>query len=155
MEEIARFGGKHSFAMLWRFNPEWYRLIGSRCKKCGMVHYPRRLVCVNPCDSQDMEDIPLGHTGKIEYAGLNNRATDGYVDAQPQVFANIKLDSGPHLAAELVNLPFSFVRESAHSSAKMAKLKGANVRMVIRRFRKHDNGDITYGHKFELVEKVE
>jgi uncharacterized OB-fold protein len=101
-----------------------------------------------------MEDVQLSHTGKIEFAGLNNRGTDGYVDVQPQVFANIKLDNGPHLAAEIVNLPFSFVRDSAHSPAKMATLKGAKVRMVIRRFRKHDNGDITFGHKFELLEKV-
>lgn len=27
--------------------------------------------------------------------------------------------------------------------------------MVLRWFRKHDNGDITYGHKFELLEKIE
>ena len=155
MEEIAKFGGKHSFTMLWRFNPEWYRLIGSRCKKCGTTHYPRKLVCVYPCDSHDMEEVPLSHTGKIEFAGLNNRGTDGYVDVQPQVFANIKLDDGPHLAAEIVNLPFSSVREGALSPSKMAKLKGTRVRMVIRMFRKHDNGDITYGHKFELVEKVE
>ena len=155
MEEVPKFGGKHSFTMLWRFNPEWYGLIGSRCKKCGTLHYPRKAVCVYPCDSHDMEDVPLSHTGRICYSGLNTRGTEGYGDVQPQVFATIKLDDGPHLVAEIVNLPFSLMRKSALDPKEMGKLAGAKVRMVIRRFRKHDNGDITYGHKFELVEKIE
>lgn len=152
MEETPKFGGNHSFTMLWRFNPEWYRLIGTRCKKCGTIHYPRKLVCVYPCDSYDMEDVQLSHTGKIRYAGITDRGTEGYWDVQPLVFATVKLDGGPHIPAEIVNLPLSFVRESITDSAQMSKLVGAKVRMVIRRFRKHDNGDITYGHKFELLE---
>lgn len=141
--------------MLWRFNPEWYRLIGSRCKKCGTVHYPRKAVCVYPCDSGDMEDVQLSHTGTIRYAGLNSRGSEGYVDVQPQMFATIKLDSGPHLVSEIVNLPPSFIQKSALDKKQAGKLKDVRVRMVIRRFRKHDNGDLTYGHKFELIEKVE
>jgi len=155
MEEIQKFGGKHSFSMLWRFNPEWYRLTGSRCRKCGTIHYPRKLVCVYPCNSHDMGDVQLSHTGEIIYAGLMPRATGGYVDVQPQVFATIKLDDGPHLLAEIVNLPLSFVKKAALDKAEREKVFGAKVRMVLRRFRKHDNGDITYGHKFELLEKIE
>lgn len=155
MEEVPKFGGKHSFAMLWRFNPEWYGLIGSKCVKCGAVHYPRRAVCVYPCDSREMEDVQLSHTGQVRYAGLNSRGTEGYGDVQPQVFTTIKLADGPHLVAEIVNLPLSFIRRSAIDRTLLERLVGAKVRMVIRRFRKHDNGDITYGHKFELVERVE
>ncbi len=154
MEEITRFGGKHSFSMLWRFNPEWYGLIGSRCKKCGTLHYPRKAVCVYPCNSHELEDVPLSHTGRVRHAGLNRRATEGYGDIQPQVFATIKLDEGPHLVGEIVNLPLSFVRDSCLNQSLIGKLAGARVRMVIRRFRKHDNGDITYGHKFELLDKI-
>ena len=154
MEEVARFGGKHSFSMLWRYNPEWYGLIGSRCMKCGTLHYPRKAVCVYPCDSHDLVDVRLSHIGTIRYAGLNRRGTEGYVDVQPQVFATIKLDEGPHLAAEIVNLPLWFIREGALNQSLFGKLAGAKVQMVIRRFRKHDNGDITYGHKFELLDDV-
>jgi uncharacterized OB-fold protein len=155
MEEVQKFGGKHSFSMLWRFNPEWYRLTGSRCRKCGTIHYPRKLVCVYPCNSHDMGDVQLSHTGKIIYAGLMPRATGGYVDVQPQFFATIKLDDGPHLLAEIVNLPLDFVKKAALDKAEREKVFGSKVRMVLRRFRKHDNGDITYGHKFELLEKIE
>jgi uncharacterized OB-fold protein len=153
-EEIARFGGRHSFAMLWRFNPEWYHLMGSQCQKCGQKHYPRKAVCVYPCDSTEMEEIELSHQGRIEYAGLNNRATDGYADVHPQAYASVKLEDGPHVVGELVNLPLGFIQEAASGSGKMGQLAGARVRMVIRRFRKHDSGDITYGHKFELIEKL-
>ncbi|MFC1872832.1 Zn-ribbon domain-containing OB-fold protein [Chloroflexota bacterium] len=155
MEELPKFGGKHSFAMLWRFNAEWYRLIGSKCRKCGTVHYPRRQLCVYPCDSHDMEDVQLSHTGKIRYGGLNPGGLEGYGDVQPQVFATIKLDNGPHLNAEIVNLPLSFIRKCALNRKELKIIADRKVRMVIRRFRKHDNGDITYGHKFELVERLE
>jgi len=154
-EEIGKFGGKHSFSMLWRFNPEWYRLIGSRCKKCGVVHYPRKAVCVNPCTSTDMEDVELSHTGTIVYGGLTHRGVGGYTDIQPQIFATIKLDDGPHLHAELVNVPFDFVRKVALKNSERQKIYGKRVQMVLRRFRKHDNGDITFGHKFELTEPIE
>ncbi len=154
MEEINKFGGKHSFSMLWRFNPEWYSLIGSRCKKCGTLHYPRKLLCVYPCDGHDMEDVQLSHTGVIHAGGLNSRATEGYTDVQPQVMATIKLDGGPHIVAEIVNLPLPVVRSFALDRKQWGKLAGKKVRMVIRRFRKHDNGDITYGHKFELVDSI-
>lgn len=155
MEEIPKFGGKHSFSMLWRFNPEWYRLIGSKCKKCGTLHYPRKMLCVYPCDSHDLEDVKLNHTGKIIYAGLMPRGTGGYADVQPQVFGTVKLDGGPHILAEIVNLPLSFTREVALDRSKREKLFGVAVRMVMRRYRKHDNGDVTYGHKFELLQRVD
>ncbi|MFC1861254.1 Zn-ribbon domain-containing OB-fold protein [Chloroflexota bacterium] len=152
IEELPKFGGKHSFSMLWRFNPEWYRLIGSKCNKCGTVHYPRKMVCVYPCASHDMEDVHLSHTGTIVYAGLNTRGNPGYTDVQPQVFAAIKLDGGPHLTAEIVNLPYNYLRKAALQRGEREKLFGKKVRMVLRRFRKHDNGDLTYGHKFVLTE---
>jgi uncharacterized OB-fold protein len=102
-----------------------------------------------------MEDVPLSHSGTIRYAGFNSRGAEGYGDVQPQIFATIKLDNGPHLVAEIVNLTLSFIRKSVLDSKQMRKLAGKKVRMTIRRFRKHDNGDITYGHKFELKDRVE
>jgi uncharacterized protein len=153
-EETNRFGGKHSFSMLWRFNPEWYGMIGSKCKKCGTEHYPRREVCVYPCDGHDLEDVQLPVTGTIRSNGLNTRATDGYGDVQPQAMATIKLDNGPHICAELINVPLEFVRKSCIDRKLPETLNGKKVRMVIRRFRKHDNGDITYGHKFEVLDPI-
>ena len=156
MEETPKYGGKHSFTVLWRFNPEWYRLIGSRCKQCGTVHYPRKMVCVYPCTSHDMEETQLSHTGNIVYGGFAPRATGtgGYVDAQPQFFTTVKLDNGPHVMGELVNLPLDFVRRVIFNPREKETIYGKKVRMVLRRFRKHDNGDITYGHKFELLDTI-
>jgi len=37
MEETPRWGGKHSFAQVWRYNPEWYGMMGTRCRTCGTV----------------------------------------------------------------------------------------------------------------------
>jgi hypothetical protein len=144
--------------MLWRYNPEWYHLIGSVCKKCGKKHYPRKRVCMYPCNSTDLEDVQLAHTGTIEHVGiLTAYPSAGYFDVQPQVFASVRLDdNGPHVEAELVNAPIGPMKEHMLSGGKLEfkwfdSLVGRKVRMVVRRFRRHDNGDITYGHKFELI----
>jgi hypothetical protein len=81
--------------------------------------------------------------------------TGGYVDTQPQFFITIKLDNGPHVMGELVNPPLDFIKKVVFSGKEKEKLYGKRVRMVLRRFRKYDNGDITYGHKFEVLEKTE
>ena len=103
-----------------------------------------------------MEDTQLSHTGTIVYGRLSPRVTGtgGYVDAQPQFFATVKLDNGPHVMGELVNLPLDFVRRVIFNAKEKERIYGKRVKMVLRRFRKHDNGDITYGHKFELLEKI-
>ena len=55
---------------------------------------------------------------------------------------------------ELVNLPLDFVKRVIFNPREKEAIYGKKVRMVLRRFRKHDNGDITYGHKFELLDKI-
>jgi len=39
-------------------------LIGSRCKACGEIFFPKRFVCAN-CFSEEIEEVPLDKMGKI------------------------------------------------------------------------------------------
>ena len=40
------------------------RIVGTKCKRCGRLHFPPRADCAN-CLSSDMEWIPLSGRGKL------------------------------------------------------------------------------------------
>lgn len=154
-EVIYKLGGLHSFTITWRFNPEFLRLKGSVCQECGKKHFPRRYVCPE-CGSRKLEDVQLSHLGTIKAAGVqNHHYKSGYDDITPQVHAIIKLDNGPHIEAEIVGLSYIYLKEQILNPSEdygfYNFLKGKRVRMVIRRLRKQDNGDVSYGYKFLLI----
>ena len=43
--------------------PQRYRLEAGKCKKCGEVSFPPRLVCPN-CKSQEFQTVRLNDEGK-------------------------------------------------------------------------------------------
>ncbi|MBW2056648.1 MAG: Zn-ribbon domain-containing OB-fold protein [Deltaproteobacteria bacterium] len=67
--------------------PERPYLLGSRCRRCGSVYFPRRAVCAN-CLGETMEEIPLSRRGRlytytiVRYPapGLRAPYAVGYVD---------------------------------------------------------------------------
>ena len=156
-EVIPKLGGTHSFAMYWRFNPEFYRLVGSRCAGCGKKHWPRRHVCPD-CGSREMEDVQLSHTGTIEAIGLQTGLYQtGYDDVSPLVHAIIRLDDGPHVEAEVAGVDPEYLRDLILNPPGDMRfydqLEGRRARMVIRRLRKQDNGNVSYGYKFILLDQ--
>jgi uncharacterized OB-fold protein len=72
-------------------------LIGSRCKRCGKVFFPRRSVC-GECYGKDLEEIPLSTRGKlytytIAYVGPRSEV--------PYAFGYIELPEGVKVFALL------------------------------------------------------
>lgn len=154
-EPISKLGGSHSFAIVWRFNPEFYRLIGSKCKKCGQKYFPRRHVCAH-CHSRELEEIKLSHSGVIRnvmYAYHYGSSSLGYEGTPPQVFALIKLDDGPMLEGEITKLSPTFINQDMLGKTELELRKmlvGKKVRAVMRRYRKLDNGNVSYGLKWTV-----
>jgi uncharacterized OB-fold protein len=49
------------------------RLLGSKCRGCGAVYFPKDTVCHNPdCDDLEMEDAAFGPTGTIWGCAIQN-----------------------------------------------------------------------------------
>ena len=48
----------------WRERHGRYRLVGTKCKDCGELHFPRRVVCPN-CNQRNLEPYEHPHTGEI------------------------------------------------------------------------------------------
>jgi hydroxymethylglutaryl-CoA synthase len=65
-----------SLALLWREEKQNLRRYGAKCKRCGIIHFPRRRVC-DKCGAKDeMEDFRLSRRGRIytythDYVYLN------------------------------------------------------------------------------------
>ena len=154
-ERIFRLGDCHSQAILWRKKPELYRLVGSLCQDCAKKHFPRRRVCAY-CRSRRLEDTQLSHWGKIISAQFWSAGAEpwrGYEDLLPQVFALIGRSDGVKLEAEIIDIPQELLRQELFEPGPeglLETLAGNRVRMVFRRMRKFDNGNLTYGYKFVL-----
>ena len=50
----------------WREIPQRYRFEGAKCKGCGKVYFPPRLICPE-CQSKEFEHIQLKKDGKVLY----------------------------------------------------------------------------------------
>lgn len=154
-EQLFRLGDSHSQAILWRKKPELYRLVGSQCQECNKKHFPRRMVCAY-CGSRKLAQTQLSPFGQVVSAQFWSAGAEplrGYEDMLPQLFAIIELDDGVKIEAEIIDLPPQKLKgELIHPGPNglLAGLAGQRVRMVLRRMRKFDNGNLTYGYKFLL-----
>jgi uncharacterized OB-fold protein len=48
----------------WRGIPQRYRLEAGKCKKCGKIYFPPRLIC-DECKGREFEKVNLSKEGKI------------------------------------------------------------------------------------------
>ncbi|MDQ7785257.1 MAG: OB-fold domain-containing protein [Desulfomonilaceae bacterium] len=59
-------------------NPAEGYLIGARCAKCGLVVFPRRVVCPGCLDRESMEETALSKHGTLYSFSVNQVAPDGF-----------------------------------------------------------------------------
>ena len=152
-EIIPKIGDRHSQTVIWRFNKELYRFIGSRCRNCGRKHFPTRFTC-GYCGSSDLEDFRLSPSGKILFAEFSiNGTARGYEDTEPNLIATVELDDGILVDGAIVDLPLEIGRKEVGYPTGWEfwdSLAGKRVNMVFRRHRKLDNGNLAYGYKFKI-----
>lgn len=154
-EIIPKIGGNHSQAIVWRFNRELYRFMGGRCRECGKKHFPMRFNC-GYCGSTDLEEVPLTPMGKVLFGefGVNGTAS-GYEDAEPNLFVTVELEDGFLVDGAVVDVPLEIARKEVGYPTGWEfwdGLKGKRARMVFRRYRKLDNGNLSYGYRFKIID---
>jgi len=84
------------------------KLMGSKCKKCGVIDLPPRKLCIK-CNSTDMEWIEMSGNGKIAAfscigVGTTFMVGKGYSMKKPYCFSVIKLDEGPMISGQLIGV---------------------------------------------------
>ena len=90
-----------------QFLKEW-KIMGSRCKKCGALALPPRPICVS-CLSNSMEWIEFKGTGKLaSFTSISvappNMAKEGFSRKNPYIVGVVELDEGPKMVARIVGL---------------------------------------------------
>ncbi len=83
-----------------------HRLVGSRCKSCGILFFPARPMCPE-CHGNDMEADELSGKGKLAaysiiYIAPTAMIQAGYDRKNPYCAAVVNLEEGPSICAQLL-----------------------------------------------------
>lgn len=120
----------------WRQRDRYYRLIGSRCTKCGSEFFPPVYKC-RKCGSEDIEDREMPKNGRILTYTQLHEPLPGFEAQAPFFLAVVELENGGKVLTQIVDSPEESVRI------------GARVRATTRRIRVDgESGQILYGYKF-------
>jgi len=122
-------------ARAWRCYPQTYRLEAGRCKKCGKIHFPPRLIC-RECKGREFEIFRLKPTGKVVTHTIIRTPSDEFAGQAPFAVGIVEMDDGVRLTCQIVDVGFDELKI------------GLPVKLEFRRlFAEGDSGVINYGYK--------
>ncbi|MEM0453647.1 MAG: Zn-ribbon domain-containing OB-fold protein [Sulfolobales archaeon] len=132
---------KLSIPRYWRRRFDYYSIRVAECLDCGKRIYPRKHICPY-CKSRNIKTIPSAGIGEVITYTVSYYRIEGDEESIPKIVALIKLEEGPLVIGELVDVDLSEVRE------------GIKVEAVLRKLKTDDpSGLIYYGVKFRPVIK--
>jgi hypothetical protein len=120
----------------WREIPQRYRLEAQKCKNCGVVLFPPRLICPD-CKSRDFEDTKLAEKGKVLTYTIIRVPPHQFVDQAPFAVGIMELDDGVKLTAQIVDCDFEDLKIGLRVKIEFRKI-----------FEEGSSGILCYGYKF-------
>lgn len=84
------------------------KIMGTKCKDCGKIYLPPRPLCPK-CISSNLKWVELEGKGKLAAFTVvavapTHMINAGYSRDNPYVFGVVKLDSGPCICAQILNV---------------------------------------------------
>ena len=118
-----------------RYIPQRYRLEAGKCKKCGKIFFPPRLVC-SKCRSREFETIKLPDQGELVSFTIIHTPASQFIEERPLAVGVVELAPEVRLTTQIVDVDFS-------------KLEiGMKVKIEFRRVQAVGEGGIlAYGYK--------
>ena len=77
----------------WREYPQRYRMEAGKCKKCGKICFPPRLVCP-VCGNREFETVKLPQEGKLKTYTVIRVAPSGFEDMAPYAVGIVEFAGG-------------------------------------------------------------
>jgi uncharacterized OB-fold protein len=114
-------------------------LIGSRCRECSRVFFPKRHACGLCMKDDAMEEVRLSTRGKIDTFSVVHVAPTGF--KAPYIQAFVDLPEGPRI--------FSIITECELTEEGIAE--GQEVELVIDKIAEDEKGNELIGYKFRPV----
>ena len=119
----------------WREIPQRYRFEAAKCKKCGKISFPPRLICPE-CKTREFETVKLNDKGKIETFTVIRIAPTGFTNEAPYPVAIVDLGDNVKILCQ--------VADCEPHDLKI----GMPVRLEFRKVQQEgDAGVINYGYK--------
>lgn len=125
----------------WREQGVLGRIEGSKCEECGALYFPTRFVCPK-CHSLHISTYRFKGNGTlINFVtnGLSQVMPMGFREHLPRIMCVVKLDEGPVIIGELIEIPEGFNVQI-----------GTQVKTVIRKIARSANTSWKYAYKFVL-----
>ncbi len=127
-------------ARYWREIPQRFRLEAGKCKKCGKVFFPPRLVC-NSCKCREFDDINLSSDGEIVSYTVIHTPPSNFSDEAPYAIAIVNLGGEAKVLTQVVDCEFDELKV------------GVKVRVEFRRIQEDGkSGVLQYGYKCVLAD---
>lgn len=123
----------------WREIPQRYRLEAGKCKGCGKMFLPPRVVC-DSCGSRDFELKRAEDEGILTSYTVIRVPPGEFSDQAPYAVGIIELKDGPRLTAQIADCDFDQLEV------------GKRVKLEFRKiYEQGEAGIICYGYKGVLV----
>ena len=120
----------------WREIPRRYRLEADKCKQCGYIAFPGRLICPE-CGSREFEKTTLSGKGTLETFTIIRVAPAGFNDQVPYAVGIVQLDEGVRLMAQITDCDPNKLTTGEKLIAKFRRINEESK-----------TGAIMYGYKF-------
>ncbi len=123
----------------WKEIPQRYRLEADKCKSCGKIWFPPRLICPN-CKSKEFDKVKLSEEGEIVTFTVIRVGPEQFSTQTPYVVGILKLQEGVQIMSQIVDCKPEDVEI------------GKPVKLVFRKIQEEGKtGILCYGYKAVLV----
>ena len=120
----------------WREIPQRYRLEAGKCKGCGKILFPPRLICPE-CGGREFEPVKLADKGTLFTYTIIRVPPQQFVDQSPFAVGIVELDDGVRLMGQLVDCDFADLKIGLKVKIEFRKIYDVG-----------ESGVICYGYKF-------
>ena len=120
----------------WREIPQRYRLEAGKCKNCGTIFFPPRVIC-SSCQSREFESITLQDKGKLLTYTIIRVPPHQFADQVPYAVGIVELDDGVKLTGQVVDCDFDRLKIGLRLKIEFRKI-----------YQEGEGGVIYYGYKF-------
>jgi len=119
----------------WREIPQRYRLEAAKCKECGKIFFPPRLICSH-CKSREFENIKLSREGKLLTYTIIRVPPSQFSDQAPYAIGIVEVKEGVKILMQITDCDLKELKT------------GMDVKIEFRKIQEDgDAGVICYGYK--------
>ena len=86
----------------WRETPERYRMEAAKCRKCGKISFPARLICP-VCSNKVFDKINLSGKGKLLTYTIIRTAPEGFEDIAPYAVGIVEMEEGVRVMGQITD----------------------------------------------------